>query len=91
MGAGGDARQLRHSDRLRAALATGHLLELQRFSGRRSSQLPKSQVFVGTQPPPPPPSSGARTLDLSRPTVFIEEPGLYILDRDWTNVSSAVP
>ena len=49
---------------------------------RRLVQLPKSQVFVGTQPPPP--ASGAQTLDLSRPPVEISQPGFYVLDRNWS-------
>ena len=55
---------------------------------RRLVQLPKSQVFPSE--PPLPPSTGARILDLSLP-VIIDEPGLYVLDRDWYNDGVSVP
>lgn len=49
---------------------------------RRIVYVQKSQVFAAA--PPPPPSSAARTLDLTRVPIEITEPGLYVLDRNWS-------
>jgi hypothetical protein len=52
---------------------------------RRIVFVAKSQVFPGPTPAPPA-GSGARILDLSRVPVEITEPGLYVLDRNWSDL-----